>query len=48
MPLRSRVLWVLLALLLALSATACPARRPSATDDPGPPTVLDPSLLDRG
>jgi hypothetical protein len=37
----------LLAVLFALSLTACPARRPAATDDPGPPTVLDPGLLDR-
>jgi hypothetical protein len=37
---------VLLALLLALAVTACPARRPGP-DDPGPPTVLNPMLLDR-
>lgn len=40
---------VLLALLMALSLSACPARRATsaAQEDPGPPTVLDPMLLDR-
>jgi hypothetical protein len=45
----SRGCRLLLALLLALSLSACPARRATsaAKEDPGPPTVLDPMLLDR-
>lgn len=38
-----------LAIVLALASSGCPARRQAgAADlDPGPPAVLDPTLLDR-
>jgi hypothetical protein len=45
----SRVYRAFLALLIAVTLSACPARRATsaAQEDPGPPTVLDPMMLDR-
>jgi hypothetical protein len=42
-----RVRRLLLVLLVGVSMSACPARRPGAAEDPGPPAVLDPNMLDR-